>query len=116
MSTATETLFDPATAMDVEARRDLDPEAAVQTFYTPEDLLMMPDGDRYELVDGQLVERNVGSYAGHVEGNLFFLLEQWRRTNQSGFAFHSAVSYRCFPNNRIRKPDVSFILAKPPAR
>ena len=28
--------------------------------YTPEDLLRMPDGDRYELVDGQLVERKMG--------------------------------------------------------
>ena len=27
------------------------------TRYTPQDLLTMPDGERYELVDGNLVER-----------------------------------------------------------
>jgi hypothetical protein len=29
--------------------------------YTPEDLLRMPDGVNYELVDGQLVERTMGT-------------------------------------------------------
>ena len=29
--------------------------------YTPEDLLAMPDGSGYELVGGQLVERNTGA-------------------------------------------------------
>ena len=29
-----------------------------KTRYTPEDLLAMPDGKDYELVDGRLVERN----------------------------------------------------------
>ena len=33
---------------------------ATQTQYTPEDLLAMPDGKSYELVGGQLVERNMG--------------------------------------------------------
>src|SRR5205814_24055 len=31
-----------------------------KTFCTPEGLLAMPDGENYELVGGQLVERNVG--------------------------------------------------------
>ena len=31
-----------------------------KTRYTPEDLLAMPDGENYELVDGRLVERNMG--------------------------------------------------------
>ena len=31
--------------------------AATKTEYIPEDLLTMPDGDRYELVHGKLVER-----------------------------------------------------------
>ena len=30
---------------------------ATKTRYTPEDLLNMPDGKSYELVNGQLVER-----------------------------------------------------------
>ena len=34
---------------------------ATKTHYTPEDLLAMPDGKRYELVGGQLVEREHGT-------------------------------------------------------
>ena len=33
------------------------------TRYTPEDLLRMPDGKRYELVDGNLVETNVSLWS-----------------------------------------------------
>src|SRR5262249_20046225 len=33
---------------------------AAKTQYTPEDLLRMPDGDSYELVNGKLVERKTG--------------------------------------------------------
>jgi hypothetical protein len=40
----------------------------VQTQYTPEDLLTMPDGDRYELVDGELVERNMSALSSFVAG------------------------------------------------
>jgi hypothetical protein len=31
-----------------------------QTTFTPEDLLHMPDGKSFELVGGQLVEKNMG--------------------------------------------------------
>ena len=34
---------------------------ATKTHYTPDDLLAMPDGKSYELVRGQLVERNLGA-------------------------------------------------------
>ena len=34
--------------------------AAVERNYTPEDLLVMPDGDSFELVGGELVARNMG--------------------------------------------------------
>ena len=29
-------------------------------LYTPDDLLRLPDGDAYELVDGRLVEKHMG--------------------------------------------------------
>ena len=38
--------------------------------YTPEDLLAMPDRRNYELVDGQLVERNVSVLSRWVGGRL----------------------------------------------
>ncbi len=36
---------------------------AGKSRYTPEDLLKMPDGDMYELVDGQLVEHTMSKWA-----------------------------------------------------
>ena len=83
----------------------------VATLLTPDDLLAIPDGDRYELVDGHLVERSMGSWAGVVEGALFYLLRQFCIQTRAGFALGSGVSYQCFPGNRVRKPDVSLILA-----
>jgi len=41
-----------------------------KTHYTPEDLLAMPDGKRFELVGGQLVERNMGLESSWVGGRL----------------------------------------------
>ena len=81
------------------------------TIFTPDDLLTMPDGDQYELVDGRLVERGMGSWAGVVEGALFYLLRQFCIRTREGFALNSGVSYQCFVGNRVRKSDVSFILA-----
>ena len=36
------------------------------TMVTPEELLEMPDGDRYELIDGELVERNTGAESSRI--------------------------------------------------
>ena len=82
-----------------------------ETLYTPDDLLTMPDGDQYELVDGHLVERGMGSWAGSVEIKLTILLYNSVISRAGGNVFTSAVSYRCFPGNRVRKPDVSFLIA-----
>lgn len=79
------------------------------TIYTPEDLLTMPDGNRYELEDGQLVERGMGSEASFASSKIIILLGHFALQNRLGMVFDSEASYRCFPNNKVRKPDVSFI-------
>lgn len=82
-----------------------------QHLYTPEDLLEMPDGDRYELVDGQLVERaDKGAYAVWVVGQISSRLSQFEDKN-GGRAFGTSVGYVCFPfdPNRVRVPDASYI-------
>jgi hypothetical protein len=48
---------------------------ATKTQYTPEDLLATPDGKSYELVGGQLVERNMGLESSWVGGRLHSRLE-----------------------------------------
>ncbi len=65
-----------------------------QHLYTPEDLLRMPDGDRFELVDGQISSR----------------LSRFEHKN-GGRAFGTSVGYVCFPfdPNRVRVPDASYI-------
>lgn len=83
------------------------------TLYTPADLLTMPDGDLYELVDGHLVERNMGIWSSHVGAQLVRLLGAFCMENALGWLLGPDASYQCFPNRPrlVRKPDVSFIRA-----
>ncbi len=80
-----------------------------EVLYTPDDLLVMPDGYRYELVDGRLVERNMGAWSVHVASRLMALLFRFDEEQRLGWYLMSDASYQVFPNNRIRKPDVSFV-------
>lgn len=82
-----------------------------QQLYTPEDLLEMQDGDRYELVDGQLVEReDMGGVSTWVAARIVAFLVAFENEN-GGFAFGDGVGYQCFPfdPNRVRIPDASYI-------
>jgi Uma2 family endonuclease len=89
-----------STAVATEARR-----------YTPEDLLAMPDGKRYELVNGRLVERNTGAESSEVGGNLYFQLRLFCREHDLGKIWPADNGFQCFPHapGLVRKPDVSFV-------
>ena len=84
---------------------------ATKTHYTPEDLLAMPDGDRFELVDGRLLEKDMGLKASWIGGELYRLLGNHCRPNQLGWILPADATYQCFPDapNMVRKSDVSFI-------
>jgi Uma2 family endonuclease len=71
----------------------------------------MPDGDRFELVDGQLVERNMSAWSSYVAGELHGRLRDFSKTGQVGWVFPEGTSYRCFPDDadKVRKADVSFV-------
>jgi Uma2 family endonuclease len=86
--------------------------STVEQTYTPEDLLRMPDGDRFELVDGQLVEKVMGMKSGWVAGRVFKSLAIYE-DQHGGHAFPDGVSYQCFPFDPglVRRPDASFICA-----
>jgi Uma2 family endonuclease len=79
--------------------------------YTPEDLLAMPDGKSYELVDGQLVERNLGAESSEVGGNLHSNLHVFCRDHDLGKVWPADNGYQCFPHapGLVRRPDVSFV-------
>ena len=80
--------------------------------YTADDLLAMPDGDRYELVDGKLVELHMGAEASKTGGLVYFFLQLYCRTKRLGRAVPPDTSYQIFFPDRpnvVRKPDASFI-------
>src|SRR5205823_2072021 len=80
--------------------------------YTPEDLLTMPDGERFELVDGRLVELHMGFLAGWISGRLFSRLSAFCDAHPIGWMFPGGdAGYRGFPDSSktVRKPDVSFV-------
>jgi Uma2 family endonuclease len=80
--------------------------------YTPEDLLRMPDGDRYELVDGQLVELNVSALSSLVAFELGSRIREHCRAHTPAWIFGADCGYQCFPGHprKVRKPDVSLVL------
>lgn len=78
----------------------------------PDDLLRMPDGDFYELVDGVAKEKPMGAKSERVSLRLAYLLEGFCSRTGCGTVFGSNTGYRnCFPGKprQLRKPDVSFI-------
>ncbi len=86
--------------------------AEPQTRYTPDDLLAHPDRNRYELVDGHLVERNVSALSSLVASKLNRLLGDYCEPGNIAWIFAADCGYRCFPGHpdRVRKPDVSAVL------
>lgn len=84
---------------------------AAKTAYTPDDLLAMPDGKDYELVDGRLVERNVSALSSWIGGELLFRLRSFLQDRPVGLTFGADNGYQCFPGGSVKvcKPDVSFI-------
>ena len=86
--------------------------ADVQTHHTAEDLLTMPDdGALYELVDGVLVEKNMGGLSSWVGIRIATILATLVDDQSLGWILGSDASYQCFGEERetVRKPDVSFI-------
>jgi Uma2 family endonuclease len=73
----------------------------------------MPDGGHYELIDGQLKERNVSVLSSHVAlkiGSLFLIHCEREKL---GWVLGTDLGYQCFPwrPRRVRRADVSFIRA-----
>lgn len=88
-----------------------DDMSTVAKQYTPEDLLVMPDGDDYELVDGELVRRNMGANSSRIVTKAITLIGKYNEATPRGWLFNTDCGYQCFPDapNKVRKPDVSFV-------
>src|SRR6516162_4998637 len=79
--------------------------------YTPEELLSIPDGKCYELVDGRLVARNTGAESSEVDGNVYFQLRLFCRNHDLGIVWSADNGYQCNPHDPglLRRPDISFV-------
>jgi Uma2 family endonuclease len=88
-------------------------ERAASTLLEPEDLLKMPDGDRFELVDGVPVEKPMGAESDEVGGLLLTAFNNYIRSRKLGRAYPSQTGFQCFPHKpgTMRMPDTSFVAA-----
>jgi Putative restriction endonuclease len=77
--------------------------------YTPEDLLLMDQGPRYELMNGRLVERPMGAKASLIAVALTSLLGPYARSKRLGLIFGSDCGYQCFASD----PNASFFRTRP---
>lgn len=79
---------------------------------TAEELLDMPNSIDYELVDGFLVERQMGAESNAIAVELaFFIRDYFKMFGRSGHIFMGETGFRIFPDrpNHIRKPDLAFV-------
>lgn len=84
--------------------------AALPSPCTLEDLLSLPDAGRgYELVDGRLVEKRMGTLSSWVAGRILRILASLEDQGL-GWVLPPDTGYQCFSDHQqVRKPDVSFI-------
>jgi Uma2 family endonuclease len=82
-----------------------------EATYTPEDLLALGNGHRFELIDGRLKERPpMGAKSNRVATIIVRLLDVFTTTHGLGLVFSQECGYQIFPDKKkVRKPDFSFI-------
>jgi Uma2 family endonuclease len=86
---------------------------AERATYAVDEFLALPDSEQFELVDGYLVERNMGALSSWVGASLTALLFRYA-AEHGGWVFGPDASYQCFPEapRKVRRPDVSLIRAE----
>ena len=84
---------------------------ATSIQYSPDELLTLPDGDAYELVGGELMERKMGARSSFIAGEIHYRLKDHCRSRRLGWVFPEGTSFQCFPHDpdKVRRADVSFI-------
>lgn len=78
---------------------------------TEADLLSQPkDGNKYELVDGEIRVSPGGTRHSRIEIKLASRMEAFTTARQLGHVLGSSVGFR-LPGGNVRSPDVSFVSA-----
>ena len=88
-----------------------EPEVKPAAEITPVELLAMPDGGHYELIDGELRGRNISLLSSRVAVSLARRLDVHCEAHNLGWVVDAECGYACFTwkPGRIRRADVSFI-------
>ena len=79
---------------------------------TPEELLEMSDSKQYELVDGNLEEKEVSYLSSLIGTEVSFQLNLFLHQHPLGTVTGSDASFQCFDEDdplKVRRPDVAFI-------
>jgi len=81
-----------------------------QAEITPEDLLLIDDRPMPELVDGELLEREVGQKSDSIALRIGRYVGNHVEAHNLGLVNGAQGSYQIFPEapNKVRIPDVSF--------
>jgi Uma2 family endonuclease len=85
--------------------------AARSRLYTPDELEEMDDPVAYELEDGELVERDLGSESSEIGMTIGAALVQHSHGSKLGRVLGSDVGLRIWPDRpkNYRRPDVAFV-------
>jgi len=92
----------------IESMNETTPEVT-QKIWTEEEFMALPDdGNRYELVNGELVVVGAaGAKHGYYVALMSFSLTAYVKQQKIGFVFDSDTSFKMASGNR-RSPDCSF--------
>jgi Uma2 family endonuclease len=79
--------------------------------YAAADLLTMPDGDQYKLVEDELVELELSNESSWVAGEIYRRVTNWATEKSLGWEFPDNAGYQCFlwDEDGVCKPDASFV-------
>jgi Uma2 family endonuclease len=76
---------------------------------TIDDMYHMPkDGQKYELVDGEVVVSPTGMHHAEIVTNIVYILATFLHDHPIGKVYGDNVGL-IFPNGNLRSPDVSFV-------
>ncbi len=85
--------------------------APVSPLLTAEQFVALPDGEQYELLDGELVERVVGQESSMIAILVAQTLANFVYPSRIGYIFDGSLGLKIFPNRprRIPRADLTFI-------
>ena len=87
----------------------LSPPLKNPKIWTDDELMSLPDGNRYELINGELVDMgNSGALHGYVCSILVMALMNYILPRKLGIVLDSSTAF-AMKNGNKRSPDISFV-------